>query len=457
MEQQLKQRLIGVTIVVALVVIFVPMLFDQSDDKGKFSAIGIPAIPDDVMEKTIELPKTAEDLAPKESEGEGGGESEGKPAESGYRIVPLNNEPPPAKPKPTDRLAAQPKTPVEEDMGEKPLDAEGVDIPKPLESGAKENKATHPARVNVLKSPVVDKPSVSLKPGVDTQQPTTPTPRKARHGTPKHTPIDTEPNAHGDAQDAQVTSPVKIDNPASKKLNAQTGMEARHTEAVPRKEAASKKLETIKSAHPLVKASKPKTSTPSPAEADRDLEEDDIPAPVKPEIPQAKPKPVAGNPLPSKASAGKSTTSPKPSVTEHPTAKTTKPEPSTVDAVTPPPAKPKVVKPAPTPAEADPQPVAKPKAVKPAPSADADTPPTAKPKAVKPAPSTAEDTPPAKPKAVKPTPVPAPTTAKPVKPPDAEKPKPQTMAPSEWPVLARCETDTVLPQAFSARIDMRGS
>ena len=63
MEQQLKQRLIGLTIAVALVVIFVPMLFEKSDDKGKFSTAGIPAIPEDVLEKPLELPKTAEDLA----------------------------------------------------------------------------------------------------------------------------------------------------------------------------------------------------------------------------------------------------------------------------------------------------------------------------------------------------------------------------------------------------------
>ena len=68
MDQQLKQRLIGVIIVVALVVIFVPMLFEKSDDKGKFSSTGIPSIPDDILEKTIELPKTAEDMHPRKME-----------------------------------------------------------------------------------------------------------------------------------------------------------------------------------------------------------------------------------------------------------------------------------------------------------------------------------------------------------------------------------------------------
>ena len=97
MDQQLKQRLIGVTIVVALVVIFVPMLFEKSDDKGKFGSLGIPSIPEDVMEKTIELPKEAEELAPKEEEK--------TPEESGYKLVPLNEEELPPKPKSSGDVA----------------------------------------------------------------------------------------------------------------------------------------------------------------------------------------------------------------------------------------------------------------------------------------------------------------------------------------------------------------
>ena len=111
MDQPLKQRLIGVTIAVALVVIFVPMLFDKSDDKGKLASGGIPPIPDDVLEKPLELPKTAEDLAPKDSEK--------PPAESGYRIVPLNEEAP-AKPKASRETAE--KHPLEQ-TGEMPATA----------------------------------------------------------------------------------------------------------------------------------------------------------------------------------------------------------------------------------------------------------------------------------------------------------------------------------------------
>ena len=87
MEQELKQRLIGVTILVALVVIFVPMLFDERQDRSG-SAEGIPPIPSSVVETQLELPKSAEDVAPKEE----------KPAaESGFHYVPLN-DPPAAKP-----------------------------------------------------------------------------------------------------------------------------------------------------------------------------------------------------------------------------------------------------------------------------------------------------------------------------------------------------------------------
>jgi DedD protein len=83
MDQQLKQRLVGAIIIVSLVVIFVPMLFEE-EQEGQ-SAVGagdIPALPRELNAKAIELPKSAADTAPSE-----GGES----AYTGYRIIPLTD------------------------------------------------------------------------------------------------------------------------------------------------------------------------------------------------------------------------------------------------------------------------------------------------------------------------------------------------------------------------------
>jgi DedD protein len=83
-DEQLKQRLIGVSIIVALVVIFVPMLFDKKpDDPSSTEIVEIPPLPQDFEEKPMELPRTVEDVtaASKESKA------------PGYRIIPITEEP----------------------------------------------------------------------------------------------------------------------------------------------------------------------------------------------------------------------------------------------------------------------------------------------------------------------------------------------------------------------------
>jgi DedD protein len=84
MDQELKQRVIGVTVIVALAVIFVPMLFDKREDRQR-AAGGIPPIPEHVMETNLELPKSAEDLAPKEEQQTAG--------PSGYKVIPITEVP----------------------------------------------------------------------------------------------------------------------------------------------------------------------------------------------------------------------------------------------------------------------------------------------------------------------------------------------------------------------------
>lgn len=110
MDQQLKQRLIGVTIIVSLIVILVPMLFDKAEQTGTASE-GVPPVPEAFQEKAIDLPKTAEDVAPKDTE---------SVSESGYKIIPLTDE---APQKATESAQAK-ATPAEAEPLEAPIEEE---------------------------------------------------------------------------------------------------------------------------------------------------------------------------------------------------------------------------------------------------------------------------------------------------------------------------------------------
>lgn len=90
MDQQLKQRLIGTTIVVSLVVIFVPLFFeDKTQRNPNAQMMEMTELPRTLEERAVELPKSAADAA--ES-----GNTESTASNSGYRIIPLNDPPPKA-------------------------------------------------------------------------------------------------------------------------------------------------------------------------------------------------------------------------------------------------------------------------------------------------------------------------------------------------------------------------
>jgi len=101
MDQQLKQRLIGTTIVVSLIVIFVPLFFeDKSQRNANPQMLEMSGLPRTLEERAMELPKSASDVA-EEAGGSGGADSTGT---SGYRIIPLNDPPP----KPAAKAAPAP-------------------------------------------------------------------------------------------------------------------------------------------------------------------------------------------------------------------------------------------------------------------------------------------------------------------------------------------------------------
>jgi DedD protein len=71
MDQQLKQRLVGISVIFALAVIFVPMILDGSGQRPKALDIEIPEAPQvearvDVRQKVIELKREVEKIPLKE-------------------------------------------------------------------------------------------------------------------------------------------------------------------------------------------------------------------------------------------------------------------------------------------------------------------------------------------------------------------------------------------------------
>jgi DedD protein len=146
MEQELKQRMIGVTVIVALAVIFVPMLFDKRADKER-AVNGVPPIPENVMEHQLELPKSAEDLAPKDE----------KPADqSGFKIIPLSEAPmekPEAKAAPSETKR---ETTAAEELSAPASEEEDFGVAeekaaKPVEKPRREEPVKVPASVAVEK------------------------------------------------------------------------------------------------------------------------------------------------------------------------------------------------------------------------------------------------------------------------------------------------------------------
>lgn len=140
MDEQLKRRLMGATILTALAVIFVPMLFeDKSAGPAGAGPSGIPALPEPIEQRPMALPNSVADVVPAE-------ESAKKPAQnvpgSSYRIVPLDDAPPKAsKPVTPQRSTAQVESgaPEEDFAGDE--GGEGAEAPPTSKAPALSDKA----------------------------------------------------------------------------------------------------------------------------------------------------------------------------------------------------------------------------------------------------------------------------------------------------------------------------
>lgn len=347
MDQLLKQRLIGVTIAVALVVIFVPMLFEKSDDKGKISNAGIPSIPDEVMEKPLELPKTAEDLAPKETE-EGKGQDKKPSAPTGYVMAPFNEEAQP-KPKPPAPAAAKPV--VEESDDEAPVDAENGVAPSVKKTVVEPQDA--PA------VPVKPLPAKMLKPTPTEAVLKKPTEPKVQK--PKAAPVTVKaPLAAPAAEAAQAPDAGEGVAPKKEPLSSPAPKPkppvAAPKKAPPTKPPVAKSAEASPVVIKTVKVNKPKPVAPPP---DIDGEEEE---PISPAVPAKaaapKPKPQAAVTHRSAETAPKKHEAPKSAETPRPSVKSENPD--SEPPARPQPAKSAAPKPAATPAKPAPTVVKKP-------------------------------------------------------------------------------------------------
>jgi DedD protein len=263
MDEQLKQRLIGATIIVALSVIFVPMLFEDRNPPAGSGVEDIPALPEAIEEKTIELPKTAADVAQQEKKEEKPAE-----AETGYRVIPLNDTAP--KPAKASKSAKAPKSaktaepaeaiasPPEQAEAEAPMDedfaAEDQDEPpekpgatvskvspaKPAKAAAKQVETQEPEEAEINEKPpaVTEKRKASAAPKsrsapAKPAEPVAKKPEKSKSADIKfeELPKPIEPTAAKSASAKRVPAPEKSNavesSPSLKPASAKPSTAAR--------------------------------------------------------------------------------------------------------------------------------------------------------------------------------------------------------------------------------------
>jgi DedD protein len=290
MDEQLKQRLIGATIIVTLIVIFVPMLFEaEPEAPAEVTAEGVPELPRAIEEQAIELPKTAADIALEkgEAEGEGGGKPGSAAPQTGYRIIPLDDPPPkPVEPEPatpaqgTPEATGQPapeEAAAEDDFaGEEepapPAEGETADAPvataagqpaaAPVPAGAVgpaaklagDAAAKKPEPAKTAPRPAA--PPIQAKPKPAASSPEDTAARKPESGKPAVTPDSAKPVA---VAKTPAPKPSAAAEPAKTKTPPKTAA-AEPAKAMP-KSPATDPAKTV----PPAAAAKPAPPQPKPA------------------------------------------------------------------------------------------------------------------------------------------------------------------------------------------------
>jgi DedD protein len=271
MDEQLKQRLLGATIIVILVVIFVPMLLE--DPKHPASVAEVPAVPEAIEERTIALPQSPADVAHAEKEAK---KEEAAAPKSGYQVIPLDDPPPkPAKPEPAAEAAA-PADEASEEAGEfvdeEQFAGEGDEPPS--------GQPAAPPPVPKAPEPVRQGKAASSAPSAAPTAKLVPVP-----GKPK-------PNAEAPAQGGRAAA--EKPEPAATKPAAKPKAAA----------SAPKPADTVAKKPAKPKPAQPKPTEPAaakPVPAQQESADAGEPPPAKP--PQ--PKPAAKAPPPSPRPAAK--------------------------------------------------------------------------------------------------------------------------------------------------------
>jgi DedD protein len=173
LDDQLKQRLIGATIIVVLAVVFVPMLFDDKvDDRHDITASTIPPSPKELDEREIALPAMTDGEESETSESE-------TSSAAAYRIIPLTDTPPASDaarepPRERDQSAG-----LEQRTGETPIefgeDEGGAPAEVPTRDSPLARTPRSPGGV-----PAVPVPGDKVKAAQAVKQPATPLQQEGR-------------------------------------------------------------------------------------------------------------------------------------------------------------------------------------------------------------------------------------------------------------------------------------
>ena len=311
MDDQLKQRLWGATIIVALAVIFVPMLFDKpGEDLAGISDSSVPPLPPEAREREIALPAMPDEAAKTEPVA-GEAQPRERPA---YRIIPLDDNPPPKQegkplleePQDTPAQAGSP-TQFDADEGGLPDELPTRDSPlaKLPRAGGKAKDA--PAARSDVAAPKPVLPSAGAQP--PREPPGTERPATTKPATPAKVParqpltMETRPppvvqasppksqqlrkDASGDAASAKAAKPDEKAKAEDSKASAKAPAPA------PAKQPTRESAE-------LARPAKPESTREKPTESAADA-----PAKKKPEVVASAGPATASSARPSSSSSAK--------------------------------------------------------------------------------------------------------------------------------------------------------